>query len=188
MRCNKKYIWLLCGCLLSVLATAGKHVINQIGLAFNDTYNSPESRSFVGAKEQGIWLADLKSEPVELASENITFEFQEAWLEAAYEPSNFLIWFPGRKRAKWNYLCVRPKTLWFQDSFQFVLVPQFDREFVVTGRGRNGADFTLSGDDLYFQKVPTDLQRFKIKVSIFTYGNAKDFTLGTASFNLPYVE
>jgi hypothetical protein len=48
----------------------------------------------------------LKIEPAELTRENITFEFHEAWLEAAYEPSNFLISFPSRKRAEWNYLWV----------------------------------------------------------------------------------
>jgi hypothetical protein len=123
-----------------------------------------------------------------LASEDKTYEFQEAWLEAAYKPSNFLVWVARRKRAKWNYLCVRPKTHWFQESFSFEVTPEFVNGFEVRGPGKRGVVFTLSGNDLYFQKVPTDLRELKLRVSVYTYGKGRDMTLGTARLHLENTE
>jgi hypothetical protein len=185
---RRKHIIVTSVLLVFVLATAGKHVFNQIEFSFYNLYNSPESRSSASAKEQGVWLADFKVEPTKLAREDKTYEFQEAWLEAAYEPSNFLVWFSWSKRAKWNYLCVRPKTHWFQESFSFELTPQFEKKFMVTGLGKNGVGFTLSGNDLYFQKVPTDLRKLGINVSVYIYGNGKDISLGTARLHLANIE
>lgn len=188
MLVGRKHIWLLSWLLVFVIATAGKYVLNKIELAFYDTYNSPQSRSSASAKEQGVWVADFKIEPLKLASEDKMYEFQEAWLEAAYEPSNFLVWVPRRRRAKWNYLCVRPKTHWFQETFSFEVTPEFENEFEVGGLGKGGVNFTLSGNDLYFQKVPTDLRKLKLKVSVYTYGKGRDITLGTARLHLANTE
>lgn len=188
MLVGRKHLWLLSGLLVFVLATAGKHVLNQIAIRFYDIYNSPQSRSSASAREQGVWVADFRIEPMKLASGDKTYEFQEAWLEAAYEPSNFLVWVSRRRRAKWNYLCVRPKTGWFQETFSFSLTPEFQNEFEVGGLGKRGVDFTLSGNDLYFQKVPTNLQELKLRVSVYTYGKGRDITLGTARLHLANTE
>jgi hypothetical protein len=131
------------------------------------------------AKQQGIFIAEFKIEPTKLVCENRTYEFQEAWLEAAYEPTSFLVWFSYSKRASWNYLCIRPTSDWFHDTWSFSLTPEYKNVFEITGLGRNGVHFTQSGNDLYFQKVPRDLQELKIKVSVYMYGKGKDITMGS---------
>jgi hypothetical protein len=179
MQTNRKGLWLMIVCLVFVLATVAKHAINEFDISMYDAYNGPYSSSVASAKHHGILFDEFQIVPVKVDCQDKTYEFNEAWLEAAYEPSSFLIWFPTRKRARWNYLCVRPTSDWFHDTYSFSLTPEYKNNFEITGLGRKGAVFTLLGNDLYFQKVPRDLRELKIKVSVETYGKGKNFVIGT---------
>jgi hypothetical protein len=102
MQTNRKRLWLLIVCLVVVLATVAKHAINEFDISMYDAYNGPYSSSVVSAKHHGILVDDFQIVPMKVDCQDKTYEFNEAWLEAAYEPSSFLIWFPCRTTASWN--------------------------------------------------------------------------------------
>jgi hypothetical protein len=173
--------------VLFVLATVVKYFGNEFDMAYHDAYDMPWSGSSENAKKQGKWIANCKIDPMKLSCEGKTYEFEEAWLEAAYEPYDFLIWFSGTKRADWNYFCLRPKTSLVQGGFHYEIKPEFPRDFNLSGVGSKGRGFTywgVDGHDLCFQKVPTDLRSLKLSVSVDTYGKGKDTKLGTVQLTL----
>jgi hypothetical protein len=168
----------LIGMLVFAILTVGKHFLNQIDLYFYNTYNGPEARVAADAKSSNLLVCRFKIEPLELVCGDKEYEFKEAWLEAAYEPRHYLVWFSFRRRADWSYLCVRPTTPWFNEDFSYRVVPEYKRGFDLSGLGSKGESFTQSGNDLYFQKVPTDLKELDLVVSVHTYEKGKDIVVG----------
>ena len=71
---------------LQVLAgvTAGKWFINELGEGLDDLYNGPAARTAQDAATKGRMVARFKIEPTTLRCEGKVYEFQEAWLAAAY--------------------------------------------------------------------------------------------------------
>lgn len=171
-------VLLIAGIIGFSILTAGKHFLNEIELAFYDAYNSPQARCAADAESKNLLVCRFKIEPTKLVCEDKVYEFQEAWLEAAYEPSHFLVWFPHRRRAEWSYLCIRPTTHWFNNDFSYEVRPEYKERFELSGLGSKGVHFTQSGNDLYFQKVPTELKELDLVVSVYTYGKGKDFVVG----------
>jgi hypothetical protein len=174
-------IALLIGLLaFAFVLTAAKHFFNELDGAFYDAYYGPKARTAVDANSNKDLVSRFKFEPAKLVREDKTYEFNEAWLEAAYEPVHHFVWFSYRRRADWNYLCIRPTTSWHQGDFTFRVAPKFAERFEIAGRGSKGGSFTQSGNDLYYQKVPTDLKELDLIVSVETYGKGKDLVVGTS--------
>jgi len=115
MPLDRRTFWRSLALLLFVLASLAKYAYNELCWGLYRAYNRPHSRSVGSAKQQGILVTEFEIEPMKLVGEGKTYEFGEAWLEAAYEPRTFLVWLSYGKRASWSYLCVRPKSDWFQD-------------------------------------------------------------------------
>jgi hypothetical protein len=173
-------LWLILAVLGFALATGCKWLFNDLEASFFDQYNGPEARTADDAAAQGLLVARFRIEPARLEGGGKVYEFDEAWLEAADVPGHRLVWLPDQRRADWCYLCVRPKTGWFQETFSFNPAPEYPAPFQVGGPGRGGLRWTQSGNDLYFQKVPTDLRELDIRVVADTYGAGKDLVVGTA--------
>jgi hypothetical protein len=74
---------------------------------------------------------------------------------------------------------VRPKSDWFHDSHSFSLTPEYKRDMKIAGLTSDETAFIQSGDDLYFQRVPTDLTELAIKVSVNYYGKREVVILGS---------
>src|SRR5207247_2331130 len=115
--------------------------------------------------------------------EGYEYEFGEAWLEIAEFPRHPLIWFPSSERADWCYLCIRPKTHWYHDTYSYNLRPEYQPAFQLEGFGiaRPGMAHTRGGGspELHVQRVPNDLKGLTLTVSVWTYGKGKDRTVGT---------
>jgi hypothetical protein len=179
MQLNRRTFWWSLALLLFVVATLAKHAYNELCRGLYRAYNQPNARSVGSAKQQGILVADFGIEPMKLVGEGKTYEFGEAWLEAAYEPRTLLVWLSYDKRASWSYLCVRPKSDWFHDTYSFSLTPEYKRDMKIASFTSDQTAFTQSGNDLYFQRVPTDLTELTIKVSVDFYGKREDVILGS---------
>src|SRR5690348_16778519 len=123
MRRGRWPLWLFLGLLCLALATAGKWLLNGLDAAFYDAYNGPETRTAGDAAARGLLVARFRIEPARVEGGGKVYEFEEAWLEAAYEPDHLLVWFPHRKPAGWCYLCVRPRTEWFHGDFSYNPAP-----------------------------------------------------------------
>jgi hypothetical protein len=173
-------LWLVLGLLGFAVLTAGKWLFNAVETGLYDAYNAPAARTAGDAETQGMLVARFRIDPPRLAGGDKVYEFEAAWLQAADVPVHRLVWFSYRTRADWCYLCVRPRTKWFQDDFSFNPAPEYQEPFEVTGLGQKGIRWVQSGNDLYFQKVPLDLRELDIRVFVFTYGKGKDFEVGRA--------
>lgn len=178
---RKRLAWIGCFTVLLVVATAVKHRYNEFGLAMYDAYNGPVSVSSEDAKHKGVWVASFKIEPDSVTAEGKTFEFDEAWLEAVYVPTTFLVWISYERRADWNYLVVRPKTEWLRNKFSYEVEPEFAQPLKLEGPGSKGDGFTMYQDGRYFQKVPTSLRELKLKVSASVYATGNSTTVGIAT-------
>ena len=163
------------------LVSLGKNALNDFEVSWYDTYNHPHTASSAAARRAGLWVADFRIEPKTVTAEGKSYEFAEAWLEAAYEPHFDLVWSSSTRRAGWSYLCIRPKTAWHQEEFLYTVTPQDAKLFDLPGLGSKGRNFTQSGNDYYFQKVPTDLAALKLTVSTYGKGEGKDILVGTAT-------
>jgi hypothetical protein len=149
-------------------------------------YNRPKSDSVSDAQSKGLLLASFTIEPWQLSNEGYQYKFGEAWLETAYRPRHFLVWYSYQQKADWNYLCIRPATHWYQGNYSYDLTPQYDPPFHLEGFGVRTRGMVLTAGnlspDLLFQQVPSDLKEFTVTVSVETYGKGKDVTVGTARF------
>ncbi len=181
MRHDRKSLWWSLAVMIFVLATLAKHEYNDMHMELYDAYNRPQSMSLDSARQQGTLVAEFDIEPTKLVAEGKTYEFGEAWLEAAYEPRNCIVWLSYDKRARWSYLCVRPRSEWFHETYSFCLTPEYKTEVKIAGRN-NDAGFTQLGNDprgVYFQRVPTNLPGLKIEVSAYNYDKDEDVILGS---------
>ncbi len=176
MKLNLRISWWALALLLLVSATLVKHAYNELCWRLYRAYDQPSARSVSSAKQQGVLVAEFEIEPMKLFGEGKTYEFVEAWMEASYEPRTFLVWLSYDKRANWSYLCVRPKSDWFHDSYSVSLTTEYKWDVKVTG---DKAALTQSGNDLFFQRVPTDLIEVVIKVSVNYYGKRGNGILGS---------
>jgi len=156
-----------------VLATLGKYFANGWHAY---THKGPE-RGILEAKSQGLYLSRFRIDPPTLKHGDITFEFGEAWVEARYEPSYFLIWYSEEKRMDWDYFCLEPKTDYVQKDFSISLTPEFFPPYKWENYGALN-DFSMKGF-LWYQMVPKDLKRVRITVTAEWRGG-KTVTLGTA--------
>jgi hypothetical protein len=179
-------IFVLAVAVLFILATVGKHVLNELNDGLYAQYNGPQSISVEDARNKGLLLSVYKIEPAKLANEGYQYTVDQAWTETAYRPCHFLIWFSYSQKADWSYLCIRPSTHWYQENFIYNLQPDFDPPFELEGFGvKNHGMASTSGNDspeLHYQQVPNDLKEFTATVSVYTYGKGKDVTVGTARF------
>lgn len=172
---KKRRIWIAVLVVVFVLATAAKWVWNEINRSLYDYYNSPQSESVADARKRGLLLAELRITPEKLSSHDRTYEIEESWLEIDYEPRTFLVWIDYSSRTNWACLCIRPKTHWHHDSYSYWLEPERREAY------REG--MTLRGD-LFFQRVPADLDEVHIKVHVDTNGK-RDFDMGTILLSRP---
>jgi hypothetical protein len=183
MSSKRKQLWLVVGFVaLAALATLIKHLINTVNESLDEFYRSPRSNSVASAREQGILVATFQTDPVKLTADGKTFEFDEAWLEAGYALSHRLVWFSYDRRLDWNWLCVRPKTHWYQNTFSYGVSPEYPyalpedrspgviRDWVLMGGG---------GNNQYCQKVPLDLRELKLTAGFSVYGADKGRPMGT---------
>lgn len=172
--------------VLFILATLGKHFLNELDDGLYAQYNGPRSISVEDARSKGILLFAYKIEPTQLTNDGYQYTLDQAWTETAYRPCHFLIWFSYSQKADWSYLCIRPTTHWFQMDFIYNLEPDFDPPFHLEGFGvKRHSMASTSGNDspeLHFQQVPNDLKEFTATVSVYTYGEGKDVIVGTARF------
>ncbi|MHB1561631.1 MAG: hypothetical protein ACYC61_29630 [Isosphaeraceae bacterium] len=180
---EKRRIWITVLVVLFALATAAKLALNELNRSLYHAYNSPQSESVADARKRGILLDELRIAPRELSSHDRTYEIEEAWLEIAYEPRTFLVWIDYSSRTDWAYLCIRPKTHWHHDSYSYWLDPEFREPFTIEGSGRYREGMALRGD-LFFQRVPADLDEVRVKVRVDTNGK-RDFDMGTMLLSRP---
>jgi hypothetical protein len=166
------------GGLVLVAQGAAMRLGNEFEMRTFDTYNHPVGSSAADAKARDALVCRFKIEPVELVRDDKKFEFGEAWLESVQEPRQNLV-FMWRQRANWSYLCVRPKTEWHQGDFRYKVTPEHNPGFRIVGLGMRGSGAGFWQDnEVYFQKVPTDLKEFDLVVSFETYGKGKEIVVG----------
>jgi hypothetical protein len=106
--------WLVAIFVALSLATWAKTAMNDFSFRYWHAYSRPDwsahAMSPQNAKQQGLWVADMIIEPKIINANGKTFEFKEAWLQAAYYPNSHFVWFNYSKRTAWDYLCVRTQT------------------------------------------------------------------------------
>jgi hypothetical protein len=179
------------------LATLVKLCANGIESGLAEFYSDNRSTSVEDARQKGVLVAVFKTEPMTVTSNGKTFEFGEAWLEAAYLPTHPFIWFSDRRRMDWNFLCVRPKTRTCNPVLTFLqeytVTPEHSSEFDIPGRMHFRRWGEVSGEtedgkryDLYRQMVPTDLREVKLKVDIIR--DAGDYNIRMGTVTLTTVE
>ena len=83
------------------------------------------------------------------------------------------------KRADWDFFCLKPKTDCYQKGvFLISLTPNSFHHSSLKHFGKLNS-FSGMGD-LWYQMVPTDLQRVRITVTAKLYDSGRTITLGTA--------
>jgi hypothetical protein len=189
-RTTRRYVFAFLA--ICALVTLVKLCANGLDNSLAEFYAGPRSRSIEDARQQGVLVAVLNTEPMTVTSNGKTFEFGEAWLEAAYLPSHPFIWFSDKRRVDWNFLLIRPKTrscntlITFLEEFK--VTPEYSQEFVIPGRMhfKRWAQRWVETEegtryDLYHQMVPTDLRELKLKIEIIRDGGDHNIPMGTVT-------
>jgi hypothetical protein len=169
---NRKF-WTITITIL-VLATLGKQLSNDW---YSYTHKGP-TQGILEAKNEGLYIAKFRIDPPKLEHEDITFEFGEAWVEERYEQRNFLVWCSYMEQADWDHFCLQPKTDCYQKGVLISLTPEFSPPFESESLGK--LNYFSQVGDLWYQRVPTGLQRLRITVTAEFYDSGKTITVGTA--------
>jgi hypothetical protein len=174
--------------VIGALATLVKLGANAVDSGLAEFYSFGRSTSVEDARQKGALVAVFKTEPMTVTSNGKTFEFGEAWLEAAHLPTHPFVWFSGKRRMDWNFLLVRPKTRGYTDYQEYMVTPEYSHEFVIPGPMHFKGWVQTGGEtedgtryDLYQQMVPTDLRELKLKADIFRDGGNKNIPMGTVT-------
>jgi hypothetical protein len=181
MKASRARFWWIVGILLLLcLATLIKRVLNSIDEDLHDFYDGPVTQSVEDARKKGRLAATFEINPKKFEAMGKVYEIEEAWLEAAYRPSYWLVWFPDDQRRSFNYLCVRTKEPPRESPFAIYLSARHAKELYIpepTGIGGTG----FRGHDPYYQqRVPLDLNELKQNVTFVRYDINKQEIVKTA--------
>jgi hypothetical protein len=157
-----------------VLATLGKQFSNDW---YSYTHKGP-MQGISAAKNEGLYITKFKIDPPKLEHDEMTFEFGEAWVEERYEQRNILVWYSDMKRADWDFFCLQPKTDCYQKGVLIDLTPEFFPP--LDSESGDKSDYFSEVGDLWYQRVPTDLQKVKVTVTAKFHDSGKTITVGTA--------
>jgi hypothetical protein len=191
MRINRESLrYIIAILILGPLPTLIKFGCDEVNDGLEEFYKCALSTSVNDARRKGVLVAVFKTEPTTLTVDGKTFEFDEAWLEAASVPTHPFVWLSARRRLDWNFLVVRPKTCSVNTYLfqEYSVTPEYSREFAIPGpmlfrrwtqTWREKEDGTRY--DLYQQPVPIDLRELKLKVDIVRHDGSKNISMGTVT-------
>jgi hypothetical protein len=174
---------------IGALATLVKFGANYIDSTVAEFYSGARSISIEDARQKGVLVAVFQTEPMTVNGDGKTFEFGEAWLEAAYLPTHPFIWFSGQRRADWNFLLVRPKTDCFNyRHHEYFVKPEYAHEFAIPDNLHSKSWIVCSGItedgvrfDYYHQIVSPDLRELKLRAEYSPNNGIDWFSIGTAT-------
>jgi hypothetical protein len=102
-------MWRRCLAGFGILLLAAIIATGVKAFVFNFKIRKPgdpsPSSSSTAAKENGVWVCDVKVDPSSFNVGDETYRVGGAWIEEVVEDDFCLVWFPCRKKLGRNRLC-----------------------------------------------------------------------------------